>query len=190
MRKIILASSSQYRSRLLARLNFPFETISPSIDESSISNESAEQMVERLAKSKAKKIAENNSDALIIGSDQVAVFERQIIGKPGNHLNASKQLAEFSSKTVRFITGVALLDSKSFEEFYQQSTVTVTFKQMSSFEIENYLLIDKPYDCAGSFKVESLGISLFESVQSDDPTSLEGLPLITVCQLLSKAGFN
>jgi septum formation protein len=189
-RKIILASSSKYRQALLARLRLPFDCISVDIDETRLLNESPEQLVKRLAISKAGVISKKYTEALVIGSDQVAVFGNQVIGKPGNHLNATQQLKQFSGNKIQFLTGVALSCDSMAIENYAMSEVIVKFKPLTDKQIENYLLLDKPYDCAGSFKVESLGIALFESVKSDDPTSLEGLPLILVSNLLRDAGIE
>ena len=187
---LLLASSSKYRQSLLARLGLSFESIAPEIDEKSLPNEPPDALVQRLALSKAEIVSEQFFDALVIGSDQVAVFDNQIIGKPGNFDKAFKQLKIFSGKQVIFLTAVALVcHSSQFKEF-AISEVTVKFKQLNDKQIKNYLLHDKPYDCAGSFKVESMGVSLFDSVCSDDPTSLEGLPLITVCNLLQLAGIE
>jgi len=187
-RKIILASSSKYRQKLLTRLQLGFEAISPNIDETRLKNESAEDLVKRLTIGKANEIAEKHIDAIVIGSDQIAVFDAQITGKPGNHQKAFQQLQSFSGKEISFLTGVAVVVHSEGISNYLLSKVLVKFKTLTDQQIENYLQIDKPYHCAGSFKVESLGISLFESVQSDDPTSLEGLPLIAVCQLLDEVG--
>lgn len=185
-RKIILASSSKYRQNLLSRLQLGFESIAPDTDESIKKNEQPQNFVKRVSLDKAYKIAEEYIDAVVIGSDQIAVFNDQIIGKPGTHQNAFQQLKSFSGNKIDFLTGVAVIIHSKQVEKYRLSKVTVKFKALTEQQIENYLLVDKPYDCAGSFKVESLGISLFESIQSDDPTSLEGLPLITVCNLLAE----
>lgn len=189
-RNIILASSSKYRQALLARLGVPFDSISPVIDETPLANETPESLVKRLALAKAEAISETNPQSLIIGSDQVAVFENEVIGKPGNHKNACRQLKCFSSKKINFLTGIALICRESNFNKTSLSEVTVQFRNLNNQQIENYLQIDKPYDCAGSFKIERLGIGLFESVHSDDPTSLEGLPLISVRKLLSSAGIK
>jgi len=190
MRKLILASSSKYRRTLLERLKIPFEWISPQIDEMPKTDETPHELVKRLSLAKANAIATTNSNAIVIGSDQVAVFNHKIIGKPGCFENAFKQLKSFSGNQLTFITGVTVVCLTQHRETYKYSEVTVQFKQLSDQQIKNYLLKDEPYNCAGSFKIESLGISLFESVESDDPTSLEGLPLIIVCRLLSSLGFS
>lgn len=188
--RLILASSSKYRQALLARLGLSFESIAPEIDEKSLPNETPEALVQRLALSKAEIVSQQFFDALVIGSDQVAIFENQVIGKPGNFDNAFQQLKQFSGKQVKFLTSVALVCHSSQFKESATSEVTVKFKSLKDNQIKNYLLHDKPYDCAGSFKVESMGVSLFDSVNSDDPTSLEGLPLIIVCKLLDLAGIE
>lgn len=186
-RRIILASSSKYRQELLIRLKLDFDCIAPAINEKPLTDESPEELVKRLAISKAKKVANDNPGAVVIGSDQIASFNNQIIGKPGNHQRAFRQLKSFSGQQIEFLTGVAVVIHSEKSEKYQLSKVNVKFKDLTDQQIESYLRIDKPYDCAGSFKVESLGVSLFEYVKSDDPTSLQGLPLISVCKLLSYA---
>lgn len=188
--RLILASSSKYRQTLLARLGLSFKSIAPDIDEKSLPNESPEELVQRLALSKAEIISDQYCDAMVIGSDQVAVFGNQIIGKPGTYDKAFQQLKQFSGNQVIFLTAVALVCQSSLFREFTISEVTVNFKLLNDKQIKNYLLHDKPYDCAGSFKVESMGVSLFDSVCSDDPTSLEGLPLIIVCNLLHRAGIE
>jgi len=188
--RLILASSSKYRQALLARLGLSFESIAPEIDEKGLPNESPKELVQRLALSKAEIISDQYGDAIVIGSDQVAVYDNQIIGKPGTYNKALQQLKKFSGNQVIFLTAVALVcHSSQFKEI-AISKVIVNFKVLEDKQIKNYLLHDKPYDCAGSFKIESMGVSLFESVCSDDPTSLEGLPLIIVCNLLHRAGIE
>ena len=190
MNSIILASSSKYRQALLSRLAIKFDSISPDVDETPLENETAENLAIRLSELKARSISNNHPNRYVIGSDQVASHNDQLIGKPITYENAFNQLRQFSGGCVFFFTGVTLIN-KSID-FCQTkvSKVKVEFRNLSDTEIESYLNHDKPFDCAGSFKVESLGISLFESVQSDDPTSLEGLPLISVCRLFRYAGIN
>jgi len=189
MKKLILASSSEYRRTLLKRLKIPFECQSPNIDETANKNETPHQLVKRLSLAKANIIASKNPNAVVIGSDQVAVFGQRIIGKPGSFDKAFEQLRSFSGELLIFITGVAIVCITTGSEAFEYSQVTVKFKNLSDQHLTDYLIADEPYDCAGSFKVESLGISLFESVQSNDPTSLEGLPLITICRLLGKHNY-
>lgn len=185
---IILASSSPYRRELLAKLGLVFTHESPDIDESRLANEDAEQMVARLAKSKAAAIAKNNDAALIIASDQVAVLDKRILGKPHNHANAVKQLSELSGRKVCFLTSLTLLNSKTQQSQCVVEPFVVKFRQLSHQEIEGYLNKEKPYDCAGSFKSEGLGITLFEKLSGDDPNILIGLPLIKLSKMLRKEG--
>ncbi len=188
MAQLILASSSKYRKALLSRLPLDFDCCSSEIDESIQAGESAENLVKRLSIEKAQEVAKQYPDRFILGSDQVAVFKSQMIGKPHSFENAFKQLKEFSGQCVQFITGIALLHQQQKITNYEYSLVTVNFRTLTEKQITEYLSIDQPFDCAGSFKVEKFGVSLFESVISDDPTSLEGLPLIKVCNLLRAVG--
>jgi MAF protein len=190
MERLILASSSPYRRKLLQRLNIDFKSIASEIDETRLQNETPQDLVERLSISKAQHIAEKYTNTWIIGSDQVALLDNQILGKPGNQSKAFEQLELCSGKEVIFITGVCLMNKAENKTLYENSKVKVKFRQLQDDEINNYITIDKPFNCAGSFKVESLGVALFESVKSDDPTSLEGLPLILLCQLLRQVGFK
>jgi septum formation protein len=191
MNQLVLASSSSYRKLLLERLNLPFECMAAELDESRRNNESAQDLALRLATEKAQAIASHYPDAVIIGSDQVAELLLQpdsannpVLGKPGNHQQAVAQLIAQSGRTVKFYTAIAVLNASQIETAVD--ITEVRFRQLELDEIERYLQADKPYDCAGSFKAESLGISLFESVDSSDPTSLIGLPLIKLTQLLRK----
>ncbi len=188
MSSLILASSSKYRQALLSRLGVNFECISPAIDETPLPNETPLQLVKRLSIDKANKVAQIHPENFILGSDQVAVFEQKIIGKPKVFEAAYKQLSAFSGNSIQFLTGVALINRKEKVCSFEHSEVTVRFRCLTKQQICSYLEIDQPFDCAGSFKVERLGISLFESINSDDPTSLEGLPLIKVCSLLRSVG--
>lgn len=188
--KLILASSSQYRAKLLQRLRVPFEQVAANIDESQRPDEAPLALVERLSTQKAEVVANSTPDAWVIGSDQIALFNGTVIGKPGNHHKAVQQLQSFSGNLVEFITGVCLFHMKTSRRYYAHSTVSVYFKTLTDAQIESYLKADTPYDCAGSFKVESLGVCLFDKVVSEDPTSLEGLPLISLCKLFSQAGIT
>lgn len=190
MQQLILGSSSPFRAELLAKLGLDFISSSPDIDESSLENELAEQLVQRLSEQKALKIAETYSDALIIGSDQVAVLDGKVLGKPGNHENAVQQLTAASGKTVRFLTGLALLNSKTGNIQSLVETFDVSFITLSDNQIEFYLQQEKPYQCAGSFKSEGFGISLFSKLNGDDPNSLIGLPLIRLISLLKAEGVD
>jgi len=190
MQQLILGSSSPFRAELLAKLNLPFITASPDIDETPVANETPEQLVKRLSEQKALAIAAKHTSALIIGSDQVAVLGEQILGKPGNHENAVKQLSASAGQTVRFLTGLALYNS---ETKHMQSIVEpfeVSFKKLSTQQIEFYLQQEQPYQCAGSFKSEGFGISLFSKLSGEDPNSLIGLPLIKLLQLLAAEGID
>lgn len=188
--QFILASSSPYRKKLLQRLGIAFSSESPDIDESQLVNESEYELVERLSIEKARVVASKKPDAWVIGSDQVATFEQKILGKPGNYQNAFEQLSSFSGKQVKFITGVCLFHLQKEICCYRFSETIVYFNNLNENTITQYLKRDTPYDCAGSFKVESLGVSLFEKVLSDDPTALEGLPLISLCQLFASSGID
>ncbi len=187
---IILASSSPYRKELLSRLHLPFSCISPDIDESVLSNESATNYVKRLAASKAQVISKKNPNDIIIGSDQCAFLEGEILGKPGNHENALKQLKNACGKEVIFYTGLSVQHAAS--SFHQVDCVEfrVGFRKLSDTQLENYLLTEEPYQCAGSFKSEGYGISLFNNLSGDDPTALVGLPLIRLTTMLEEAGVH
>ena len=187
---LVLASSSPYRARLLQRLQVPFKAIAANIDERPQQNETPISLVKRLSEQKAQVVANKHQHDWVIGSDQVAVCEGQIIGKPVNHENAIQQLKAFSGKTVEFLTGIAITNKSLQKLHYKLSSTSVVFRPLSLEMIESYLQKDQPYDCAGSFKVESLGILLFEKIISLDPTCLEGLPLITLCELFAIEGIN
>jgi septum formation protein len=190
MQQLILGSSSPFRAEILNKLGLPFITASPDIDESSLAGEQAEQMVQRLSEQKAYKIAESYPNALIIGSDQVAVLDGAILGKPGNHDNAVKQLTAASGKTVNFLTGLALLNSLTGSIQSVVETFEVGFKTLSASQIDFYLRQEQPYQCAGSFKSEGFGISLFSKLHGNDPNSLIGLPLIRLINLLEAEGID
>ena len=190
MTQIVLASTSPYRRELLERLGLPFDIASPDVDETALTYETPVQLVKRLAKLKARAVAEDFQDALIIGSDQVAVLDNQILGKPGNHKTAVKQLNNASGKKVLFLTGLCLLNSATGETQVNVDEFSVSFRQLSASQIENYLQREEPYDCAGSFKSEGLGISLFEKMEGDDPNALIGLPMITLINMLSAEGVD
>ena len=185
---LILASTSKYRKSLLERLGVSFSCVSPDIDEKNRDNESAEEMVKRLAFSKADAVSSQHPSALVIGSDQLAVFDGRIIGKPGSHLAAMEQLTAFSGQIIEFLTSVSVQSiDKDFKEQYTDCT-RVCFRTLQRGEIERYLEKEKPYDCAGAFKAESLGIALFDRISSEDPTALIGLPLIRTAAMLRRAG--
>ena len=188
--KIILASSSEYRKNLLTALIPSFECIAPHIDESLHKTESASEYVTRLALEKAKCVALQQEDSLVIGSDQCAVLDSQIITKPKNPDEAVKQLSAAAGKSVNFYTGLCLYNStkNSYQLLYD--SYKVKFRCLSKTQIHSYLQKDQPYDCAGSFKSEGLGIALFESMQGEDPNTLIGLPLIKLVGMLDKEGID
>jgi len=186
---LVLASTSPYRKVLLEKLQLQFDTISPDIDESSLPGESPEQLVARLAEAKAKANADQYKQALIIGSDQVAVVDGKIVGKPGNHANAVAQLKRASGKRVIFLTGLCVYNTLSQRSQVEVVPFSVIFRQLTDAQIENYLTREQPYNCAGSFKSEGLGIALFERLEGDDPNTLIGLPLIRLIRMLESEGF-
>ncbi|MDX1457713.1 MAG: Maf family protein [Marinobacter sp.] len=188
---LVLASSSRYRQQLLERLGIPFEHASPNIDESRLTNESAEELTVRLATQKARALAPHYPNHWIIGSDQVAALpDGSILTKPGDHNRATDQLGRCSGQTVRFLTGLALLDSSTDRVTTLCEPFEVSFRTLSRKDIEHYLLTETPYDCAGSFRMEGLGIALFSGLAGRDPNSLIGLPLIGLCELLREWGLD
>ena len=188
--ELILASTSPYRKRLLERLQIPFSCTAPNVDESPLPGEQPEALAERLARAKAQAISARQPGALVIGSDQVASLDGRSIGKPGGFAAAEQQLRDSSGRTVQFYTGLALAGPAAGECHSCVEVFSVAFRRLSEAEIEAYLLKEQPYDCAGSFKCEGLGIALFERMIGDDPTALEGLPLIASCRLLREAGLD
>ena len=186
--KLILASTSVYRRDLLKRLHIPFEVISPKVDETPLTGESTLDLAMRLANAKANAVANEYPNAWVIGSDQVADLCGAAIGKPGNFERAFAQLQLMRGATVTFHTALCLM--KGNEQTTLSVSTEVTFRKLSDAELESYLLAEEPYDCAGSAKSEGLGISLLESIKSDDPTALIGLPLIALTGLLRDAGFT
>ncbi|QBY05787.1 septum formation inhibitor Maf [Thalassotalea sp. HSM 43] len=190
MTQLVLGSTSPFRKALLEKLGVPFACAKPDVDETALADESPEQLVARLAEQKANAVAAQYPDALIIGSDQVAVCDGNILGKPHTHENAIKQLQSFSGKTVTFLTGLCLYNSATQNSQVIVEPFYVSFRELSLTEIDNYLKAEQPYNCAGSFKSEALGICLFDSLQGDDPNSLIGLPLIKLHQLLKNEGYD
>jgi MAF protein len=186
--KLVLASSSPFRKALLEKLNLSFVTDSPDIDETPLADESIEEMVKRLAAAKARALASHHPQALIIGSDQSASLNGKVLQKPGNFDNAFAQLKAASGQCITFYTGLCLLNSATGEAQTICEPYQVTFRQLHDQEIEHYLQVDQPYNCAGSFKSEGLGICLFESMHGDDPNTLVGLPLIQLCRMLKAEG--
>ena len=188
--RIILASTSPYRQKLMARLRLPFEQLAPDTDESLLDGEAPRARACRLARLKAESIAAitASDSTVIIGSDQVASLGDTILRKPGTPERAIDQLLECSGATVQFWTAVSIMWPQGHEQ--RVIPCEVTFRRLSEAEAAHYVEIDDPLNCAGSFKWESLGISLFERLETQDPTSLEGLPLIALCELLREAGFD
>lgn len=185
---LVLASTSIYRSELLSTLQIPFQTAAPDVDETPLSGESAEQTSWRLAQVKAQVVAKRFPDALIIGSDQVALLDGQQIGKPLTHDNAVLQLRAMRGKTVTFYTALTLLNAASGEMQTDVAITKVGFRNLSDDQIERYLKKEQPYHCAGSAKSEGLGIALISRIQGDDPNALIGLPLILLVSMLEKQG--
>jgi len=187
---LILASTSRYRRELLERLQLPFEVRSPEVDETPRPGERPAALAQRLAMAKAQAVAALFPDAVVIGSDQVAELDGTAIGKPGTHARALAQLRAMRGRSVVFQTAVAVVRAATGHAGAALVPVTVRFRQLGDAEIEHYLRAEQPYDCAGSAKVETLGIALLEAVESDDPTALVGLPLIRTCALLRAAGID
>lgn len=190
IRQIVLGSTSPFRRQLLEKLHLPFQTDSPEIDERSRADETPEQLVIRLAIAKARAVAERHPDALVIGSDQVACIGNTIVGKPGNRERAIQQLSIASGKRVTFYTGLCLLDSSSGAQQAACEPFHVHFRALAQDQIERYLDAEQPYNCAGSFKSEGLGIALFSRMEGDDPNTLIGLPLIRLIEFLGNAGIQ
>jgi len=190
MPPLVLASSSPYRRELLTRLRLPFTWSAPAINETPHPDEDASTLVRRLAEEKARALTPKHPQHLIIGSDQVAVLGKQILGKPHTHERAHAQLLAASGNSVTFLTGLALLDSQSGHCQIDCIPFTVHFRQLSDAQITRYLEAEQPYDCAGSFKAEGLGVSLFRSTEGTDTTSLIGLPLIRLVDMLHAAGID
>lgn len=189
-RRLILGSTSRYRRELLQRLQIPFEVVSPEVDESQHPGETPGQMARRLALAKARAVAANFPDAVVIGSDQVADLAGQALGKPGSHDRAVAQLRLMRGQSLVFHTAVAVVCLQSGFEQTDLAAVTVQFRALNDEEIENYLQAEQPYDCAGSAKSEGMGIALLDAINSDDPTALIGLPLIRTCRMLRAAGMT
>lgn len=187
-RTVVLASTSPYRRELLARLELSFATAAPEVDESAHEQESPQDLVARLSQAKARACAAQFADALLIGSDQVAVIGGEILGKPGSRDRAREQLANASGRCVQFLTGLCLYDALNDTEQLHVEPFSVQFRHLSADQIDRYLDREQPYNCAGSFKSEGLGIALFEKMIGDDPSALMGLPLIRLTRMLENAG--
>jgi len=187
---LVLASGSRWRRQLLDRLGLPYAWQSPDIDETPHPGESPGALVHRLALAKASRVAQAFPHHLIIGSDQVALFDGEILGKPADLAAARAQLARFSGNRVRFLTGLALVDTRRGEHRVCHETYDVVFRALSETEIAHYVAREQPLESAGSFRMEGLGITLFERLEGDDPNTLIGLPLIRLCALLREAGLD
>ncbi|MGQ2980762.1 MAG: Maf family nucleotide pyrophosphatase [Polaromonas sp.] len=187
-RPLILGSSSRYRHELLSRLGLAFEVVSPDVDETPAPGEAPAALARRLALAKARAVAANFPQAVVIGSDQVADLNGLPLGKPGNHERAVAQLRQMRGQTVIFQTAVAVVCADSGFEQVELAAVKVQFRELGDDEIEHYLRTEQPYDCAGSAKSEGLGITLLDAIHNDDPTALVGLPLIRTCRMLRAAG--
>ncbi len=190
MSKLILGSTSSSRYKLLKKLKIDFESAAPDIDESPLKGETAAALVERLAIAKAGKIATTQANSIIIGADQVADFNGQILGKPGNYDNAFATLSMLSGHKVTFYTGMCVMNSETQEYEVCVEPFTVIFRQLTASMIDNYLKKDEPWHCAGSFQIEGLGITLFEKLIGDDYNALIGLPLIKLTSILPKFGIH
>lgn len=190
MPQLLLASSSPYRRQLLDKLGLSYLWQAPNIDETPLPNESPASLVIRLAEQKAKALAADFESHLIIGSDQVAVLNGKILGKPGNPARAKEQLLAASGQRVTFLTGLCLFNSHTQRTQSSCEEYSVTFRELSVIQIEKYLEKEQPFNCAGSFKAEGLGISLFKKLQGDDPNTLIGLPLIALIDMLKNEGID
>ena len=191
--KLVLGSSSSYRKALLERLRIPFDCVNPDIDETPKAEESAEHLVQRLTLEKAQSVCQqlNGEHAhCVITSDQVALINNKILGKPKDHQTAVKQLQSFSGQAVSFLTGLGVYNTQTQQQSYRLNVYKVFFRELTLSEIERYVQLEQPFDCAGSFKCEGLGVTLFDKMAGDDPNSLIGLPLIDLCALLRENKIN
>jgi septum formation protein len=188
--RLILGSTSRYRRELLTRLRLPFEVEAPGVDETPRPGEAPAALAQRLALEKARAVAARHPQDVVIGSDQVADLAGEPLGKPGDHARAVAQLQRMSGQRVVFQTALAVVRQDTGFEAVDLAAVSVTFRTLSDAEIETYLRLDEPYDCAGSARSESLGVALLSAIDSDDPTALVGLPLIRTCALLRAAGLD
>jgi septum formation protein len=190
MPPLILGSTSRYRRELLARLRLPFDVAAPAVDETPLPGEAPADLALRLALAKGRDVAARHPQAIVIGADQVCDLDGESIGKPGTHARAVEQLTRLSGRTAVFQTALAVLRPATGFEQATLAPVRVRFRTLSAAEIERYLRLEQPYDCAGSAKCETLGIALLEAIHSDDPTALVGLPLIRTAALLREAGLD
>jgi len=189
-RQLVLGSTSKPRQALLQRLQIPFEISAPDVDETPHQNEMPKELVLRLAKDKAEVVAKKYPDAIIIAADQVGVLDNRILGKPGNHETAVKQLQAASGKRMQFFIGLCVLDARNNTSQLTVETFDVVYRHLTISMIENYLQKEQPYECAGSCKAEGLGIALIEAFEGKDFTALIGLPLIKLVTLLNQAGLD
>jgi len=189
-RTLILASTSRYRRELLDRLRLPYEVHAPGVDETPLAGETPLALSQRLALAKAHAVAARFPEAIVIGSDQVADLNGESLGKPGDHARATLQLRRMQGQTLVFQTAVAVVCAATSFSAHDVAPVRVTFRPLDDDAIERYLRAEEPYDCAGSAKSEGLGIALLETIHSDDPTALVGLPLIRTCRMLRAAGVD
>lgn len=190
MPPLVLGSTSRYRRELLARLRLPFDVVAPAVDETPLAGETPAALALRLALAKAREVAARHPQAVVIGADQVCDLDGEPIGKPGDHARAVAQLRRLSGRTAVFQTALAVLRPATGFERALLAPVRVQFRVLNETEIERYLALEQPYDCAGSAKCETLGIALLDAIHSDDPTALVGLPLIRTAQLLREAGID
>ena len=190
MHRLVLGSRSLSRRNLLARLSIPFLVVHPDIDESPVDGETPESLVIRLSEQKARAVAVQVRTGLVIGSDQIALLDDTVIGKPGNHVNNVAQLATASGRWLEFRTGIAVLDAATGRVETDIVPFAVKFRSLSTDDIEAYVSHERAYDCAGGFRAERLGCALFERMRGDDPTALLGLPMIRLCEMLQSAGLD
>ena len=188
--QLILASTSIYRRQLLDRLGLPYLVVAPAVDESRLPDETPAALADRLARAKADAVAALHPQAVVIGSDQVAERDGIALGKPGDHANAVAQLRAASGRSLLFHTAVSVRCIATGIALLHRDVTEVVFRKLDDASIERYLRVEQPYDCAGSFKSEGLGISLFESIRNDDPSALIGLPMIAVARMLRECGFS
>ncbi len=187
---LVLASTSPYRRELLARLGLPFEVEAPEVDEAPLPGEAPEALVRRLSEAKARAAAARHPGAVVVGSDQVAVLDGEVMGKPGGPERAREQLRRASGRAVDFLTGLAVLDTRDGRLQLALVPFRVVFRPLDEARIEAYLRRDEPWNCAGSFRSERLGVALFERMEGEDPTALMGLPLIRLVRMLEAVGLD
>jgi septum formation protein len=190
MQQLVLGSTSPFRRQLLEKLGLPFDTASPETDETPLEDETPQRLVARLAEAKARAVAAQYPQALIIGSDQVAVNGDEILGKPHTHEKAMEQLRNASGKHVRFLTGLCLYNAATNHAQVEVVPFDVVFRELTDEMIDNYLKAEQPYNCAGSFKSEAMGIALFQRLEGEDPNTLIGLPLIRLVRMLENEGLR